>query len=365
MIGSALMIRGALLLLALAGIVALGGCGSTSASDAPIGEDTAALDVRPAPASSEPDPEQAFVSEPSGFTGNFSTMDERQRCKAGDNVIVCASTLSGQLVRLDRSGASYEGEVATSYPAPSPLGVGNEIRTASGITCLNSDRGIECSRGGHGFVIGDSAVVLLRGPNEERFPASTQTALEPDPADPAAEEVLGEEEPPDDAAAGGEFCWPETVLPSVTIDEVYIPETTIPETTIGGVTYPARTLPERYIPARTIPARTIPGQCFDVGAGFLPPWETSVLVDGYAGLDPDFDQVLSDDYWSSAPSLDTGYTAADIPDYSATGYGELNAAGYPKNQYVKSYYRRDGTLVSAYWRNSPSDGLPTCRVISC
>jgi hypothetical protein len=49
----------------------------------------------------------------------------------------------------------------------------------------------------------------------------------------------------------------------------------------------------------------------------------------------------------------------------AAGFGELNAAGFPKNQYVRSYVRRDGTFVHSYWRNSPSDGLPTCRVISC
>src|SRR5262245_50154554 len=117
---------------------------------------------------------------PSGFSGPFSTMDQRQRCQAADNAVVCASTESGQLVRLDRSGATYEGEVAVGYPVAAPLGVGNEIETASGIRCSNTYRGIECNRGGHGFVIGDSAVEVLRGPAKERFEASI-AAPEPEP----------------------------------------------------------------------------------------------------------------------------------------------------------------------------------------
>jgi hypothetical protein len=39
--------------------------------------------------------------------------------------------------------------------------------------------------------------------------------------------------------------------------------------------------------------------------------------------------------------------------------GKLNAAGFSLNQYVRPYMRRDGTPVNGYWRNSPSDGLPT------
>lgn len=96
-------------------------------------------------------------------------MDERQRCKATATVVVCASTGSGQQVRLDRSGASYEGEIATSFPAADPLGLGNEVETASGVVCGNTSRGIECRRGGHGFVIGDSAVVVERGSTEQRY----------------------------------------------------------------------------------------------------------------------------------------------------------------------------------------------------
>jgi len=54
-----------------------------------------------------------------------------------------------------------------------------------------------------------------------------------------------------------------------------------------------------------------------------------------------------------------------VPAPTAPGFGEFNAAGFPKNQYVRPYVTRTGTLVSGYWRNSPSDGLPTCHIISC
>jgi hypothetical protein len=79
-------------------------------------------------------------------------------------------------------------------------------------------------------------------------------------------------------------------------------------------------------------------------------------VSDYQALDPRFSATLSDDYWRGAGSA---------PDYTAPGFGELNGAGFPKNQYVRSYVRRDGTFVHGYWRNSPSDGLPTCQIISC
>jgi hypothetical protein len=52
--------------------------------------------------------------------------------------------------------------------------------------------------------------------------------------------------------------------------------------------------------------------------------------------------------------------------YSPTSYyGEINGAGFPKTQYVRPYFRSNGTYVQGYWRNSPNDGLPTCRIIRC
>jgi hypothetical protein len=83
-----------------------------------------------------------------------------------------------------------------------------------------------------------------------------------------------------------------------------------------------------------------------------------VRVRNYAQVDPLFDASLSGTYWDSS-------VYATMPDFAAPGFGGFNAAGFPKNQYVRPYFRRDGTFVSGYWRNSPSDGLPTCHIIRC
>jgi hypothetical protein len=85
---------------------------------------------------------------------------------------------------------------------------------------------------------------------------------------------------------------------------------------------------------------------------------TTIRVANYAAIDPGYSEALTHHYWASAP-------ASATPDPTAPGFGELNAAGFPKNQYVRPYIRSDGTFVSGYWRNSPSDGLPTCDVITC
>lgn len=282
------------------------------------------------------------------FTGAFSTMDEKQRCKATATVVVCASTGSGQQVRLDRSGASYEGEIATTFPAADPLGLGNEVEMASGTVCKSTSRGIECSRGGHGFVIGDSAVVVLRGSGEQRF-EPTPPEDEGEPAPTVTVEPSVEETAPD-SASSGQVCWPDVV----------IPPTTIPAIEIGGT----------YLPAQTLPGQTIPGTCFDAAYGaYLSPADTNVLVDGYADLDPEFSPELSEAYWDSFPTVPSasgsGYSGAYVPDFTAPGFGELNEAGFPKNQYVGPYLKSDGTSVRGYWRNSPSDGLPTCSFIDC
>jgi len=108
------------------------------------------------------------------------------------------------------------------------------------------------------------------------------------------------------------------------------------------------------LPPETIPAETIPGECYDLSEDY------TVLADNYESIDPDYSRELTYRYRSQL-SASTYRT----PDYTAPGYGELNEAGYPKNQYVSSYFRDDGTYVSGYWRNSPTDGYYTCRVIDC
>jgi hypothetical protein len=177
------------------------------------------------------------------------------------------------------------------------------------------------------------------------------------------------------ASSRGEVCWPALKIPAVHIPAVHVPATHIPAThipathipavTVGGVRYPAQDYPAQDYPAQdypaqdypaqTIPGTTIPGSCFDADS-YLAPSQTNVRTSNYGALDPQFSSSLSTSYWRGAGS---------VPDYTAHGFGELNEAGFPKNQYVRSYVRRDGTFVHGYWRNSPSDGLPTCRIINC
>ena len=174
------------------------------------------------------------------------------------------------------------------------------------------------------------------------------------------------------------FCWPSVSLPAVrlaavhlpatTLPATHLPATTIPRTCFGGTCSPAQTIPAQNIPGQTIPAQNIagqtipaqriPGGCLPVANGFAPQ-DTTVRVSHYEQIDPQFDGAESTDYWSSIGQN------VSVPDVTAAGFGELNGAGFPKNQYVRPYFRRDGTYVSGYWRNSPTDGLPTCRIIRC
>ena len=46
-----------------------------------------------------------------------------------------------------------------------------------------------------------------------------------------------------------------------------------------------------------------------------------------------------------------------IPDYSDPyPPGGYNGAGCPRDQWVNGYFRKDGTYVDGYYRNSPTDG---------
>jgi hypothetical protein len=59
------------------------------------------------------------------------------------------------------------------------------------------------------------------------------------------------------------------------------------------------------------------------------------------------------------------YSTPPYGSNSSSYYGQPNTAGFPKNQYVHGYYTKSGKYVSGYWRNSPTDGYPTCKVIHC
>jgi hypothetical protein len=159
---------------------------------------------------------------------------------------------------------------------------------------------------------------------------------------------------PATGSPSGPLCYGGYTIAAVHLAPVHIPGQTIPGMTIGGVYYPPQKLPPVDLPGQTIPAQRVPRECVDAAALA----GTTVRISNYSTVDRLYDPSLTETYWSSSEG-------ATMPDFSAPGFGELNAAGFPKNQYVRPYVRRDGTFVSGYWRNSPSDGLPTCRVITC
>jgi hypothetical protein len=180
-------------------------------------------------------------------------------------------------------------------------------------------------------------------------------------------------------ASANRVCWPGVKLPSVTLPAVTLPAQHLPAQrlppvhvaggcvgsycwkayTVPGVTIPAVTIPAVSIPAMTIPGYELPRRCFDTTAAVLPPSRTTVRVRNYRAVDRQYSPQLSATFWRRAGR------SVSIPDYAAPGFGEVNGAGFPKNQYVRPYIRRDGTYVSGYWRNSSTDGLPTCRITSC
>lgn len=156
-----------------------------------------------------------------------------------------------------------------------------------------------------------------------------------------------------------QICYPGLTIPAVTIPATTIPAVTIPAVDLGGQHYPAQHYSAHHYRAQRYPAQHYKRQCFDAPADFAPARTTLLDQNAYRSLDPEYSAGLSRRYWSTVGG------SVDYPNPSASGFGELNGAGFPKNQYVRPYVRNDGTYVSGYWRNSPSDGLPTCSVISC
>jgi hypothetical protein len=166
---------------------------------------------------------------------------------------------------------------------------------------------------------------------------------------------------PEASGSGGSdktrVCYPSIELKAVHLPAVHLPAVHLPAVTVGDERIPAQTIPAQTVPAQTIPAQSVPGGCFDVPRAFARA-NTTVRTSNYAALDAGYSEAFSDRYWSATPDV-------SMPDPTAAGFGEFNAAGFPKNQYVRPYVRRDGTFVHGYWRNSPSDGLPRCHVIRC
>jgi len=182
------------------------------------------------------------------------------------------------------------------------------------------------------------------------------------------------------AANAKQVCWPAidvpaVHLPALTLPGKEIPAKELPLPAIPGVcvgdicrkgppmpivTIPAVTIPAVTIPAVTIPGYTLPERCFESDKTEVPsPPETTVRVHNYQRIDSQFSLALSIAYWRQ-----TG-NSSSVPNPDARGFGEVNAAGFVKNQYVRSYLRRDGTFVPGHWRHGKGDGRPTCKIIRC
>jgi hypothetical protein len=182
------------------------------------------------------------------------------------------------------------------------------------------------------------------------------------------------------AASAQRVCWPGVKVPPFEVPALTIPAKEIPGKTISiptvapgcvgdtcwaiptvpSVTIPSITIPAVTIPAIMIPGITLPERCFDAEkTDVLPPSETTVRVRNYQRIDASFSLALSVVYWRQ-----TGASSL-VPDYSAEGFGEANASSHVKNQYVRSYFRVDGTFVPGHWRYGKSDGRPTCKIIRC
>lgn len=182
------------------------------------------------------------------------------------------------------------------------------------------------------------------------------------------------------AASAKHVCWPGIKVPLVELPALTIPAKEIPAKellrptipggcfgdtcwkapTMPAITIPAVTIPAVTIPAVTIPGYTLPERCFDTDqTEVLPPSQTTVRVRSYHRIDSQFSLALSIAYWRQ-----TGKSSS-IPNYGAEGFGEVNATGFVKNQYVRSYLRTNGTFVPGHWRHGKGDGRPTCKIIRC
>src|SRR6476619_6457886 len=157
------------------------------------------------------------------------------------------------------------------------------------------------------------------------------------------------------AASAKQVCWPgvdvpAVHLPALTIPGKEIPARELPVPTVPGgcvgdawwkgpttpiVTTPASTIPAVTIPAVTIPEYTIPARCFDTDTEVPPPSETTVRMRSYNRIDSQFSLALSIAYWRQ-----TG-NSSSVPNHAAKGFGEVDAAGHLKNQYVRTYVRNN------------------------
>ena len=122
------------------------------------------------------------------------------------------------------------------------------------------------------------------------------------------------------------------------------------------MTIPAITIPAVTIPAVTIPGYAIPARCFDTDETEAPPpSETTVRVRSYNRIDSQFSLALSIAYWRQ-----TG-NSSSVPSHAARGFGEVNAAGHVKNQYVLADLRSNGTFVPGHGDTATPTANPPAR----
>jgi hypothetical protein len=318
------------------------------------------------------------VAPKAAFRGYFSTGDLRERCRAGDDAVVCRSTVSGQQVRLGRSGAAYVGVTRSHLPTPRPLGAGRSITTAGGITCSDSWRGIDCRRGGHGFVIGDHAVVVMRGPDATRFPAEAapKTPSSTAPVATAPETVTeppAPAPPPQPVVSCDDFTYQEVAQQYLEANPDAAPTLDRDSNGLACESLP-RVLPDPSTDAApgtelnpTDPSDGIRRTCADFI--FQEDAQTYLEADPSdpSHLDRDGDglacEVLPHDP-TRATAEGTAPAAASTPPTSAPAavpdplapdpstYGQISpVTGLPRTHPVQGYVRGDGTVVHGYYRS--------------
>jgi len=240
------------------------------------------------------------------------------------------STVSEQMVVLNSDGTTYYGSAPTPV-LPQALPLVRTIRNPSGITCKQSRRGIECQKGGHGFVIGDTSVVVHRGPNSTRYRWAP-------PSVPSEESQPGYPAPPTGPA------------PVPAPDPDVLPDAEAPRVAVLS--------------------------CEDYAYRDVP----QALLEGYPAahqeaFDPDGDGTACGELQTFAEALEDqpGYEDVEVPSVPAqvaapssahpsgrwaetcsggSCYGTPSAAnGMPRTRYVEGYYRRNGSYVGAHYRS--------------
>jgi hypothetical protein len=285
-------------------------------------------------------------------TAGFQSPTGNIRCalEANDSTHLLCEALNNQNAVDLSASAAADMSIAATIPSATTLSYGR-VWSGADFYCWSRFTAVTCrslySR--NGFAINRAGIQALDWPGSVLDAEGNAVGGEATdaPSSTQASRTGG-------SASSGQSCYGGYTIPAVHLAAVHIPGQTIPATTIGGIHYPAQKLPPVDIPGQTIPAHRVPRECFS-------PTEvsgTTVRVRNYGQIDPLFDAGLTGSYWDSS-------AYATVPDFAAPGFGGFNAAGFPKSQYVRPYFRRDGTFVNGYWRNSPSDGLPTCHIISC